>query len=124
MGTDPEFIPLRRRSGATLLNFDLLKWANFSTISAFSYLSSSKRMPYGNLPELFFIASFTRFVSIPYVDMSSMHVLCMASIYYCDGVAMYRVGEVPLELCSSLLTLDNAQIRFGIVLAQSQPYRY
>ena len=96
MGTDPEFIPLRRRSGATLLNFDLLKWANFSTISAFSYLSSSKRMPYGNLPGLFFTASFTRFVSIPYVDMSSMHVLCMASIYYCDGVANYRVGEVPL----------------------------
>ena len=25
-----------------------------------------------------------------------VHVLCMASIYYCDGVAIYRVGEVPL----------------------------
>ena len=24
------------------------------------------------------------------------HVLCMASIDYCDGVAIYRVGEVPL----------------------------
>jgi hypothetical protein len=57
MGTDPEFIPLRRRSDATLLNFNLLKWAIFSTISAFSYLSCSKRMPYGNLPGLFFTAS-------------------------------------------------------------------
>jgi len=53
-----------------------------------------------------------------------VHILCMASVDYCDGVAIYRVGEVPLELCSSLLTLDNAQIRFGIVLAQSQPCRY
>ncbi len=23
------------------------------------------------------------------------HVLSMASIYYCDGVAIYRVGEIP-----------------------------
>ncbi len=57
MGTGSEFLVLRRRSDATLLNFNLLKWANFSTISAFSYLSSSKRMPYGNLSGLFFTAS-------------------------------------------------------------------
>ena len=53
-----------------------------------------------------------------------MHVLGMASIDDCYCITLDDVGEVPFELCSSLLTLDNAQIRFGIVLAQSQPYRY
>ena len=28
--------------------------------------------------------------------LTAPHVLCMASIYYCDGVAIYRVGKVPL----------------------------
>ena len=46
-----------------------------------------------------------------------MHVLCVAGIDYGDGITVDGIGEVPLELCSSLLTLDNAQIIFGIVLA-------
>ena len=46
-----------------------------------------------------------------------MHILRVAGINDRDGIALYRVRKVPLELCSSLLTLDNAQIRFGIVLA-------
>lgn len=33
-----------------------------------------------------------------------IHVLCMASIYYCDGVAIYRVGEVPLVGIGSAYT--------------------
>ena len=42
MGTDPEFIPLRRRSDATLLNFNLLKWANFSTICFLIFIMFEK----------------------------------------------------------------------------------
>ena len=46
-----------------------------------------------------------------------MHVLSMAGIDHGYGIAFDDVGIVPLELRSSLLTLDNAQIQFGIVLA-------
>ena len=35
------------------------------------------------------------------------HILCVAGIHYRDGVALYRVRKVPLELCSSLLTFGN-----------------
>ncbi len=46
-----------------------------------------------------------------------LHILRMAGINYRHSLPIEGVGVVPLERCSSLLTLDNAQMRFGIVLA-------